>query len=211
MANYWVKTPQWLKKFFPSEMIWEVPEGDEPAVYLTFDDGPHPKVTQFVLDQLAASGARATFFCVGNNVSLYPDVYRQIVDAGHITGNHTFNHLNGWKTNNFTYLKNIEMAARVISNKIFRPPYGRIKLTQVRKLLRGKHQWKVYMWDILSGDFDPDITAKECADNVISNLKPGSIVVFHDSEKAWNRLQYALPEVLRHCREHGLKLKSLPK
>ncbi len=211
MVTYWVKTPQWLKRFFPAQIIWDIPQGNEPAIYLTFDDGPNPVATPFVLETLAKYDAKATFFCVGNNVGLYPEIYNRVVRAGHTTGNHTQDHVNGWHTDNFGYLKNIALAAKVIESKIFRPPYGRIKISQARKLINAQPGWKVYMWDVLSGDFDKNISPQQCLDNTISNLQPGSIVVFHDSEKAWDRMSYALPKVLDHCKQMGWKIKALPK
>ena len=188
MAAYWVKTPDWIKKFFPKQLIWDMPPINEPAVYLTFDDGPHPTVTPFVLEQLAKYNAQATFFCVGNNVTHYADVYQQILAHGHATGNHTYNHVNGWKAHSDHYLKNIARAGRYIHSHAFRPPYGRIKFSQVRKLIKQDPACKIYMWDILSGDFDPNLSAEQCLNNVLTNIAPGSIIVFHDSDKAWDRL-----------------------
>ena len=211
MTSYWVKTPQWLKRLFPRNVVWDMPAGDEPAVYLTFDDGPHPAATSFVLDQLAAHNAHASFFCVGNNVARYPEIYERILGEGHLAGNHTYDHINGWKTNNTTYLKNIEQAAKLIVAKAFRPPYGRIKLSQIRKLLKVDPQWKIYMWDILSGDFDKNITSQHCLDNVLAHIVPGAIIVFHDSDKAWDRMSFALPLVLQYCKDKGWKMKALPK
>ncbi len=210
MVTYWVKTPQWLKKLFPKEIIWDMPVGNEPAVYLTFDDGPHPTATAFVLDELAKYNAKATFFCVGNNVVLHNEMYNRILAEGHVTGNHTYDHISGWKNENFSYLKNITRAAQVISNKIFRPPYGRIKLTQARKLINAHPAWKIYMWDIITGDFDKNITPQQCAAHALNHIQPGSIIVFHDSEKAWDRMHFALPKVLEHCKAMGWQLKALP-
>lgn len=210
MATYWVKNPAWLKCFFPSGMIWDLSLHTNDTVYITFDDGPHPQITPFVLDELAKYDAKATFFCVGNNVARYPDTYQQVLDAGHRTGNHTYNHLNGWKTTAGHYLKNIDQAARHIDSPLFRPPYGRIKLSQYHKLVKRDPNWQVYMWDILSGDFDAAISPQQCVDNVIQHLTPGSVVVFHDSEKAWERMRYALPEVLQYCQSKGWKMKTLP-
>jgi len=210
MVSYWVKTPRWLKKLFPPEMIWDIPYESDPAVYLTFDDGPHPTATPFVLEQLEKYDAGATFFCVGNNVARYPDVYTRLQKSGHTTGNHTYNHINGWKTTNSHYLKNIEQAGKHIHSRLFRPPYGRIRLSQFRKLKRKDPRWKIYMWDVLSADFDRDITPQQCLDNVLSNIRPGSIVLFHDSEKAWERMNFALPHVLEYCRKQNWKMKALP-
>ena len=210
MVTYWVKTPQWLKKFFPKEIIWDMPAGEQPAVYLTFDDGPHPSVTSFVLDELAKFNAKATFFCVGENVDKHPDMYARLLAEGHVTGNHTYNHINGWNNENFTYLKNIAQAGHVIAPRIFRPPYGRIKISQAKKLINASPSWKIYMWDIISGDFDKSITAEQCTRHVLDNIQPGSIIVFHDSEKAWDRLHIALPQVLAYCQNKGWAFMSLP-
>jgi len=211
MAAYWVKTPKWIKRFFPQQMVWDMPVSEEPAVYITFDDGPHPVATPYVLDQLGKYNAAATFFCVGNNVAQHPDIYEQLLQNGHATGNHTYNHDNGWKTDNFSYLRSIEKAKKLIDSRAFRPPYGRIRFTQVRKLIKRDPAWRIYMWDILSGDFDRDITPEQCAAHVLSNIQPGSIIVFHDSEKAYERMSYALPMVLEYCKKQNWKMKALPK
>jgi len=211
MANYWIKTPGWLKKFFPKELIWKMPPGDHPAIYLTFDDGPHPEATKFVLDQLDKYNAKASFFCIGKNVVENPEVYSDLVEKGHTVGNHTHNHLNGWKWDNRYYLRNVVFATQHIASRSFRPPYGRIKISQARKLLHSKPAWKIYMWDVLSGDFDTHLTPAQCLENVIANVEPGSIVVFHDSTKAWERMSYALPRVLEYCRQQNWAVKALPK
>lgn len=210
MVSYWVKTPQWLKRLFPRQMVWDMPATGKPTVHITFDDGPHPTITPFVLEQLAAHNARATFFCVGHNVAKYPEVYKNVLAAGHTTGNHTYNHLNGWKTANSNYLKNIQKASRLIHSNAFRPPYGRIRLSQIRKMSRRNPRWQVYMWDILSADFDRNITPAECLGNVLRHITPGTIIVFHDSEKAWDRMSYALPRVLEYCTQQGWAMEALP-
>ena len=209
MAAYWVKTPQWIKRFFPGRLVWDIPGGG-PVVYLTFDDGPHPVATPFVLQQLGKYDASATFFCVGNNAVHYPEIYARIVAEGHTTGNHTYNHVNGWKASSDHYLKNIERAGKYINSTAFRPPYGRIKYSQMRKLKKRHPAWKIYMWDILCGDFDKTISPQEVLDNVLTNIRPGSIVVFHDSEKAWERMSYALPQVLEYCRRMNWEMRALP-
>jgi peptidoglycan-N-acetylglucosamine deacetylase len=208
--TYWVKTPKWLKKFYPGDLIWDLEHAMDQAVYLTFDDGPHPKATQFVLDQLQQNNAKATFFCVGKNVVEHPEIYNRILAEGHHVGNHTQNHLNGWKVLNRAYLSNIIKASAHIKSRIFRPPYGRIKISQARKLSSLKPAWKIYMWDILSGDFDMQISPQQCLENVIQHLQPGSIVVFHDSEKAWERMSFALPAILSYCQTKNWALKALP-
>lgn len=210
MAPYWVKSPRWIKHLFPEGIIWDMPETEDNAIYITFDDGPHPTITPFVLAELEKYNAHATFFCVGNNVARYPDTYKQMLAEGHTPGNHTYNHLNGWKTANNHYIRNINQAAKHIDSLLFRPPYGRIKLSQYRKMKRNNPGWKVYMWDILSGDFDRGISPEQCLDNVLSNIRPGSIVLFHDSEKAWDRMKFALPRVLEYCHQKNWKVKALP-
>lgn len=206
---YWVRMPWWLKKLLPSPLVWRMPETDVPTVYLTFDDGPHPEITLFVLDQLQQYEAKATFFCIGKNVAAHPEVYERILAEGHSTGNHTQNHLNGWKTKTSVYLDNIKEAETHIDSRKFRPPYGRISRAQAHMLTTAATPWKIYMWDVLSADFDRNITPQKCLENVLFHIRPGSIVVFHDSEKANERMSYALPRVLAHCRQQGWAMKAL--
>ncbi len=188
-----------------------MPPGEVPAVYLTFDDGPHPKATPFVLEQLAQHGAKGTFFCIGRNVHSWPQIYQRILDEGHTVANHTEEHLNGWKHENRVYLSNIVKAAKVIDSRLFRPPYGRIKISQAKRLSRARQPWKIYMWDVLSGDFDQSLSPEQCLRHVIDHIRPGSIVVFHDSAKAFERLKVALPGVLEFCKEKNWQVKALPK
>jgi len=206
MRFYSVKTPKWLPKLFPKDLTWKMPDRD--AIYLTFDDGPHPEATPFVLDMLKQYQARASFFCIGKNIVIHPEIYERVIAEGHKVGNHTFDHLNGWHTTNDIYLKNILKTSKHVENKIFRPPYGRIKISQAKKLIsRG---WRIYMWDVLSADFDIEVTPGECLENVLTNMEPGSIIVFHDSEKAFPRMKLVLPEVLKYCKEKGWKMNVLP-
>lgn len=205
---YLVKTPSLLKKLYP-ECIWNM-ETKENEIYLTFDDGPHPQVTQFVLDELKKFNAKATFFCIGKNVKEHFDIYKQIISEGHRPGNHTFNHLNGWKTADKKYLDDIKQAADIIDSPFFRPPYGRATKFQMKALQEDKFQLKTIMWDVLSGDFDEKITPENCYLNVVKYAKAGSIIVFHDSLKALPRLLYALPLVLRFFSEKGFVFKVLP-
>jgi peptidoglycan-N-acetylglucosamine deacetylase len=209
MVSYWVKTPAWLPRLFPKDLIWKMPS-KKPTVYLSFDDGPHPEATPFVLDQLKKYDAKGTFFCIGKNVEENQQLYREILLEGHTTGNHTQNHMNGWKTDNWTYLNNIILAGKYIESRNYRPPYGRIKISQALRLTQAKKPWKIFMWDVLSGDFDTNISGEQCLNNVIHNIQPGSIVVFHDSAKAMPRLKTALPEVLKFCRKNNWEIKSLP-
>lgn len=207
MRPYLVKTPRILKALY-NQGIWHIKEHSN-SIYLTFDDGPHPIATPFVLDILKAYQAKATFFCIGKNVEEYPEIYHRILNEGHAVGNHTHNHLNGWKTNNFQYFKNIRKASEVIQSNMFRPPYGRITFAQVSGIQKMFPNTRIIMWDVLSGDFDQQLSPQECLDNVISGSKAGSIVVFHDSEKAFRRLEYALPEFIRFCKNQGWNLKKL--
>jgi peptidoglycan/xylan/chitin deacetylase (PgdA/CDA1 family) len=187
-----------------------MPDVATPTVYLTFDDGPHPTITPFILEQLALFHAKATFFCIGKNVTEHPGVFQRLLAEGHVVGNHTHNHLNGWKTDNHTYIKNIRLAAAHISSRLFRPPYGRIRMSQVRMLSRPARPWAIYMWDILSGDFDTELSPEDCLANVLKHITPGSIIVFHDSDKAWQRMSYALPQVLQFCKERNWAMSALP-
>jgi peptidoglycan/xylan/chitin deacetylase (PgdA/CDA1 family) len=210
MDKYLVKTPGWLRRALSKRLIWNMPATGTPTVYLTFDDGPHPTITPFVLKQLAEYDAKATFFCVGNNVSLYPGIYAQVLAAEHTTGNHTYDHINGWKTAIEPYLDNINKAKQLIDSQLFRPPYGRISPAQIKRLAASGGGWKICMWSVLSADFDTNKSPQQCIDNVLKNIAPGSIVVFHDSEKAWDRLSVALPAVLAYCRQQGWAMAAIP-
>ena len=205
---YLIQTPKFLRALAPSFAIWEKPVSlDAPAVYLTFDDGPHPKATPFVLDMLSKYEAKATFFCIGKNVIEYPEIYHRILEEGHAVGNHTHNHLKGWRTDTKKYIENTQQAAQFINSRLFRPPYGRIKRMQAKQL--NEIGYNIVMWSLLSGDFDLDLNPERCLENVVFHLKPGDIVVFHDSEKAWDRMSYTLPRVLEHCRKNKWLLKTL--
>ncbi|NIG52862.1 polysaccharide deacetylase family protein [Chitinophaga sp. Cy-1792] len=204
---YLTKTPGIIKAIY-SSCIWNMPASSN-SVYLTFDDGPHPEATPFVLDQLKKYDAKATFFCIGKNVIEYPEIYQRILEEGHSTGNHTHNHLNGWKTSTDKYIENILQAREYIDSPLFRPPYGKITPFEIRMLKKKIPGANVIMWDILSGDFDVDINGEACVQNVVFKLNPGAIVVFHDSTKAWSRLSYALPRVLEFCKKQKYALKAL--
>ncbi|MFT5167820.1 MAG: peptidoglycan/xylan/chitin deacetylase (PgdA/CDA1 family) [Saprospiraceae bacterium] len=201
---YLVKTPKFIQNLFPN-FFWKVPTSEK-VIYLTFDDGPIPEVTPWVLEQLKAYDAKGTFFCVGDNVKKHPEVFQKVLNQGHAVGNHTNNHVNGWGTDNIQYFHNIRNCARLVKSDLFRPPYGRLMPKQAQFLQR---HYKVIMWDVLSGDFDPEISKDQCMYNVTSKAKKGSIVVFHDSLKAFEKLQYVLPKVLKHFHELGYTFKSL--
>lgn len=211
MRVYWIKTNSIIKKLF-SRYVWDLPN-TENKIYLTFDDGPTPKITEWVLEELKKHHAKATFFCIGKNIETNPEIYEQIIKKGHQIGNHTFNHLNGWKTKTEDYLKNIALCENLISKtnndpKIFRPPYGKIKPAQTKRLK--KLGYKIIMWDVLSADFDQTITQENCLENVISNIKEGSIIVFHDSNKAFQNLEYALPRVLEYIDNNNFRYGVIP-
>ena len=209
MHQYFIKTPWWVRKLF-SSYLWRMP-ADGKTVYLTFDDGPHSTITPWVLSELKRYNAVATFFCVGKNVVQFPEVYQQIIAAGHAVGNHTYHHLNGWKTANNIYLKDVEKASTVIDAHLFRPPYGRIRFGQAKSLkyVMKKNNVKVVMWDVLSADFDASVSPETCAANVLANVESGSIVVFHDSEKAFRNLKHTLPLVLEKLLKEGYSFKKL--
>ncbi|MFV0605840.1 MAG: polysaccharide deacetylase family protein [Niabella sp.] len=202
---YFIKTPWWLKKIY-NKYLWDIPTKDK-NLYLTFDDGPHPVATCFALDTLQRYNAKATFFCIGKNVLLYPEIYNRIEFEKHAIGNHTHNHYNGWKTNNTEYLNNIGRAAEVIKSNLYRPPYGRIKHSQGKALQSlGYH---IIMWDVLSGDFDRTLSRENCLKNVTEKATTGSIIVFHDSEKAYNNMSYALPHVLDYFSTKGFRFNRI--
>lgn len=201
---YLVKTPQFIQSFFPN-FVWKMPSKDK-SIYLTFDDGPVPEVTPWVLKTLEDYGAKATFFCVGENVKNNPDIFASILEQGHSVGSHTFNHLNGWSTENIKYFHNVRRGAYEVKSELFRPPYGRLMPKQAMFLQR---HYDIVMWDVLSGDFDPTISRERCLNNVIDNASEGSIVVFHDNIKANDNLEYALPRVLEHFIKEGYMFKSI--
>lgn len=210
MHRFFIKTPWWAPVLF-SNYIWRMP-ATERAVYLTFDDGPHPTITPWVLQQLAQYNAQATFFCIGTNVLAHPNTYESIVAAGHSTGNHTHNHFNGWRTSTKNYLHDVEQAAAFIKNTtLFRPPYGKIRKAQATGISTAMgNEAKIIMWDVLAADWDAKTKTEECVKNVINNVRDGSVIVFHDSEKAEKNLVYALPRVLQYLTAKNFVLKKLP-
>lgn len=201
-------------------LVWNIPvEKEEKTLFLTFDDGPHPIATRFVLDTLKQYNALATFFCVGRNVADHKDIFQDVINDGHSIGNHTHNHLNGWKVSDREYIDDVLQAAAVMDTSLFRPPYGRITRFQSR-VLRGKADgaivspgkrktFSIIMWSVLSGDWDHRLTGERCYDNVVLNARPGSIIVFHDSAKALDRLQFALPKVLEHFSSKGYRFAAI--
>ncbi len=201
---YTVKIPKIVKLIAPT-LVYDI-KSDDKVVYLTFDDGPIPESTPAILDILDSISARATFFCLGKNVDKNRDLFNLIKQKNHSIGNHSYNHVNGWATKNKDYFDDIERAEELIDSNLFRPPYGKITPSQI-KYLKGKY--KIVMWDVLSGDFDPDINVKKCINNVVNNVKPGSIIVFHDSQKAKSITIKALPEILKLLSDSGYKFKGI--
>ena len=205
MRTYLTKTPWIVQKVF-SNYTWCY-SSEEKTIYLTFDDGPTPEVTDFVLDELKKFNAKATFFCVGENVKRHHQLYERILEEEHAVGNHTFNHLNGFRTKNKQYFENIERAAAHIHSNLFRPPYGKIKKSQGRKLLKDGYQ--MIMWSILSGDFDTSVSPEKCYLNVVRYASEGSIVVMHDSKKAKEKIYDSLPKILNYFSKRGYRFNRI--
>lgn len=205
---YFVKTPRLLRWIYPN-LIWKKPVKNTNTIYITFDDGPIPEVTPFVLNALAEYGAKATFFCIGDNVNKHPDIYQQVLDAGHSVGNHTFNHLKGWETPDDTYVDNYNHCRGVVKSDLFRPPYGKIKKSQIERLQKANPNIQIIMWDVLSGDFDLRLKPERCLRRVISKTCPGSIIVFHDSIKAFPILEEVLPKALAFWKKKGYEFDAL--
>lgn len=201
---YVIKFPWVIRKLFPS-LVTRIAVKDKIA-FLTFDDGPTPEVTPQILDILAGYKAKATFFCLGKNVEKNPEIFESIKNAGHSVGNHSFDHKNGWKTQNKTYFDNIEKAGVLIKTNLFRPPYGKILPSQIKFI---KSRYRIVMWDVLTGDFDPGIAKEKCVENVVKNVKPGSIIVFHDSIKAMEKVLYTLPVILKELSEKGYRFERI--
>ncbi|MCF7567455.1 polysaccharide deacetylase family protein [Sabulilitoribacter arenilitoris] len=215
-----VKTPLLVKRMFPN-YIWDIPTTNK-TIYLTFDDGPTPEITNWTLNVLKQYDAKASFFCIGNNIEEHPRIFQDILNGGHVIGNHTHNHIKGWKTKTKDYLNNISEAQNVINSQItnsknselrtqnselFRPPYGQIKPKQGKKLI--ELGYKIIMWNVLSFDWDAKVSPKNCLNNVISKTTNGSIIVFHDSIKASKNMKYALPKVLEYFSGKGYRFESL--
>lgn len=206
-----VKSPLLLKWYY-SSLLWNKPRSEK-IVYLTFDDGPIPNVTEFVLNTLKSFDIKGTFFCIGDNIKKYPAIFEKIKKDNHSIGNHTYNHLKGWKTDDKTYIENFQKCQELTQTNLFRPPYGKIKKSQIA-LLNSKFKTQnskleIIMWDVLSYDFDINLSPEKCFKNVINNVKNGSIIVFHDSLKASDRLTYALPKTIQHLKDKGYQFGTL--
>lgn len=212
MDKFFVNTSRWMHRLFPN-YTWRV-ETKEPIVYLTFDDGPTPFVTPWVLELLKKFEAKATFFCIGSNLEEHPKIAENILKEGHLLCNHTLHHEKGWNTKNSHYLKSVQETETIINSikpihrKLFRPPYGRIKSSQAKALK--SMGYEIVMWDVLSRDYAKYISTQECVQNVLNYTKSGSIVVFHDSKKAFPIMEKALPEILISLKNKGYRFESLP-
>lgn len=205
---YLIKAP-WLLQQYYWECLWKI-KTEEKKIYLTFDDGPTAGATDFVLEQLDKFQAKATFFCIGEQVEKYPEVYQKVLEAGHAIGNHTWSHPNGFKTESEKYLRDIEKASGLIDSQLFRPPYGRITKFQLYNIINGKRfNLKPVMWHVISADFDTKISPEQCYLNVVKNAEKGSIVVFHDSEKAFPNMKDSLPRVLEHFKVRGFSFEKI--
>ncbi|QJX49268.1 polysaccharide deacetylase family protein [Hymenobacter taeanensis] len=203
--------PALVRRLFP-ECLWQMPATQPPTLYLTFDDGPIPEETPFVLETLAQFNAKGTFFCVGDNVRRHPHVARQIVEQGHRLANHTFYHISGWSHSNASYLQDVAECQAVLdelqpqAKPLLRPPYGRITRSLAQALA---HSYQVVMWDVLTYDYDRSFAAEKCLHHAIQNTRPGSITVFHDSLKASRNMRYVLPRYLAHFAEQGYEFALL--
>ncbi len=198
------RPPKFLRRLMPS-LIWDMPEEDN-CVYLTFDDGPTPGITEWIIEELAKYDAKATFFCLGKNAEQYPDLHKLIVDNGHKVGNHTYSHQKGWSMSLERYIEDVEFANSILHTDLFRPPYGRITPSQAHRL---SEHYNLIMWDVLSRDYSQIVSPKTCLRNVTKYVKSGSIVVFHDSYKSYRNMRYALPRTLKFLHEKGLKCQVL--
>lgn len=210
-----VRPPYAIRKLF-SSLIWRIPTAKK-KIYLTFDDGPVPEVTPWVLDILKKHNAKATFFCIGQNVEKNTGLYKQITDEGHSVGNHTYNHLNGWKTRDSEYFSNIEKCSALVLSNLFRPPYGKITRTQIKKIIHSTPRptplvsfpSSIIMWDVLSYDFDRSVSPEKCLSNVMRYSREGSIIVFHDSLKAQRNLKFVLPKAIEQLSLKGFSFEAL--
>ena len=198
-----ISPPKFIRKMFP-ELVWQIE--DERGVYLTFDDGPTPGITEWILEMLKRHNAKATFFVLAKNVEKYPDLYEKIIAEGHAVGNHTYSHQKGYLMSLERYLEDIDLASYSVQSNLFRPPYARVTPSQLRTVAQ---RYKIVMWSIISRDYNRKISGKRCLQGVLPHLKAGAIVLFHDSEKAFPNMSYALPKTLERIAELGLKCKAI--
>jgi peptidoglycan-N-acetylglucosamine deacetylase len=202
---YFKIAPYFLRASLPSSLVWKIKTNSK-ELFLTFDDGPVPEVTPWVLDVLDQYQVKATFFCVGDNVKKYPEIFSTLLEKGHRVGNHTFNHQKGWDTPIQEYIDNIGQCNKLVNSNLFRPPHGQITRKQVASI---SPDYSVIMWSVLSGDFDPALTPEKCLQIAVRNTRKGAIVVFHDSVKALPRLQYALPRYIEYFKKKEYKFRAL--
>ena len=200
-----IKSPKILQHLF-ADFLWKI-DTSQKVIYLTFDDGPHPIITPWIIDLMKHYGAKGTFFLIGDNVSKHPELFQMYKSNGHQVGNHTHTHVKGWRSRRKNYLKEIAQCAEFVKSSFFRPPYGQINLRSIREI---KKQYKVVMWDVLSWDFDNETSSEICLSNVIKSTKEGSIVVFHENEKSIKNIMYVLPKVLEHFTNLGFQFKAIP-
>ncbi len=191
--------PFWIRAIYPQGLIWGVPTKQR-EVFLTFDDGPVPEVTPLVLSILKKYNVKATFFCVGENVDKHPEVFDLLLKDGHAIGNHTYHHVKAWKTDINSYLSEVEQCNQLVKSNLFRPPHGQIT-RKISKILR--KEYRIIMWSALSGDYDKKLSKDQCLANAVNNTRPGSVIVFHDSMKARERMEYALPLYIEYCMKNG--------
>ena len=203
-----VKPSKIFRMFYPS-LIWQMPESEKSTIYLTFDDGPHPLITPKVLEILRRYDAKATFFCIGNNVKKNSETFNLIKKEGHSVGCHTYNHENGWKTKTDDYIKSFNDANQLIHSNLFRPPHGKIKRSELHKLQASNSKLQTVAWTVIAYDWDHSLSREDVYQNVIRNAGDGSIVTFHDSVKAYNNMIYALPKVLEYYKDRGFDFKAL--
>lgn len=197
--------PFWIRALYPKDLFWRIPTKQR-EVFLTFDDGPVPEVTPLVLSILNKYNVKATFFCVGENVQKYPEIFELLQNEGHTIGNHTFHHVKAWKTEYNSYLSEVEQCNILVKNKLFRPPHGQISRKIARHLSK---EYRIIMWSALTGDYDKRLSGEQCLANAVNNTSPGSIIVFHDSLKARDRMEYALPLYIEYCLEKGFGFGNL--
>jgi peptidoglycan/xylan/chitin deacetylase (PgdA/CDA1 family) len=199
--------PFWIRAIYPKGLIWQVP-ANRHEIFLTFDDGPVPEATPMVLEILKRFNIKATFFCVGENVVKYPEIFELLRRNGHCVANHTYHHVKAWKTGFEEYLSEVEQCNTLVNSDLFRPPHGQINYKIARKL---RKNYRIVMWSALTGDYDKKLSGDTCLSNAINNTKPGAIIVFHDSIKARERMEYALPLYIEHCQKSGYTFETLDK
>lgn len=197
--------PIFILNYIYPKAIWRK-EKEKNNIYLTFDDGPIPEITHWILDCLKEYQVKATFFCVGENIKKHPEIFNRILAEGHAVGNHTYNHLRGWDSEDQIYFQNIEKCEKLTNSRLFRPPYGRAKKSQMKVLAQ---DYKIIMWDVLTGDYDPKISPEQCYKNCVNYTRNGSIIVFHDNIKAINNVKYALPKSIEQLLRKGYRFKTL--